>query len=133
MPPDFEIVREWLIRADRDLQAARLLLENPTPLLEYVLFHCQQAVEKALKGYIEYREIRPPKTHVIAQLLDLAEVQDSDFASIRDSAWLTPYAVSTRYPGFEPEPTAELAREGITTAKQILAFVTERLSAEAKP
>ena len=54
MPPTDERLRhshEWLRKAANDLQAAKLLLKH-AELHEIALFHCQQAVEKALKGYL---------------------------------------------------------------------------------
>lgn len=42
--------REWLLKAALDFRGARIDLDANPPLLEDALFHCQQAVEKALKG-----------------------------------------------------------------------------------
>ena len=44
--------RAWLIKAVTDLRAAELDLGASPPLLEDVVFHCQQAAEKALKGFL---------------------------------------------------------------------------------
>ncbi|MBN2050303.1 MAG: HEPN domain-containing protein [Spirochaetales bacterium] len=45
-------------------------LDYPAPgPLEIICFHCQQAAEKALKAYLAYNEIRPPKTHDLDELI----------------------------------------------------------------
>lgn len=33
----------WLVRADEDLRAARVLIDTREPLLETAIFHCRQA------------------------------------------------------------------------------------------
>jgi len=45
-------VQQWLIKSEHDLQAAQLLFDSQASLLDVVVYHCQQAVEKALKGYL---------------------------------------------------------------------------------
>ena len=44
--------REWFDRAQHDWDAANFILNmRPVPV-EIVCYHCQQAVEKSLKGYL---------------------------------------------------------------------------------
>jgi hypothetical protein len=38
-----------LIKAQHDLQAARALANQTSPLLDVAIYHCQQAAEKAIK------------------------------------------------------------------------------------
>lgn len=45
---------KWLDKALCDLQCARLLLTYGGDAYN-IAFHCQQAIEKALKGYLLYR------------------------------------------------------------------------------
>ena len=53
----------WLSRAAIDLRAAALDLAGDPPLLEDLVFHCQQAVEKALKGMLTWHDEPFGKTH----------------------------------------------------------------------
>ena len=46
----------WLARARIDLRAARADLDASPPITSDALFHCQQAVEKALKGFLAAKE-----------------------------------------------------------------------------
>jgi hypothetical protein len=42
MPPEkVEEIRAWLIKAARDLEAARRLIDIEEPLLDIVVYHCQ--------------------------------------------------------------------------------------------
>jgi hypothetical protein len=53
-----ELTRGWLIKANRDLLSARQLAEGELPLLDTAAYHCQQAAEKAIKGFLLYHDIR---------------------------------------------------------------------------
>ncbi len=52
-----------LERAATDLRAAALDLTATPPILEDVVFHCQQAVEKAMKGLLSWHDEPFGKTH----------------------------------------------------------------------
>jgi HEPN domain-containing protein len=49
MNAKLELVRNWLIKAQRDLAAARKLATSPDPYLDVAAYHCQQAAEKVTK------------------------------------------------------------------------------------
>ena len=56
--------REILIKkAKEDLAAATSLIKLDDFSEEIVLFHCQQAVEKGRKAFLDARNILYPKTH----------------------------------------------------------------------
>jgi len=58
MPPEqVEEIRAWLIKAARDLEAARRLIETEEPLLDIVVYHCQQSIETAIKGFLTSERI----------------------------------------------------------------------------
>ena len=48
-----ELVRDWLTRASHDLGAARALSAMEHPLLDAAIYHCQQAAEKTVKGWLQ--------------------------------------------------------------------------------
>jgi len=92
-------VKEWLQKAEQDLVAARVLLKNDPPVLEPACFRCQQAVEKALKAFLVWKGISFEEVHNLTYLMDLCELQEPGFVSLRDVAEkLSPYAVKIRYP-----------------------------------
>jgi HEPN domain-containing protein len=43
--------RAWFQKAANDLRGADIDLAAEPPLVEDALFHCQQAVEKSIKGF----------------------------------------------------------------------------------
>jgi HEPN domain-containing protein len=47
---EIETVSEWLYLADADVDSAKLLNELRPQHREIICYHCEQAVEKYLKG-----------------------------------------------------------------------------------
>ena len=47
-----QLTRNWLIKAQHDLASARVLATSNPPLLDTAIYHCQQAAEKSLKGFL---------------------------------------------------------------------------------
>jgi HEPN domain-containing protein len=56
-----ELVRDWLTRANHDLRAARMLATGVDPLLDTAIYHCQQAAEKSVKGWLQANDNPLPK------------------------------------------------------------------------
>jgi len=64
-------VREWLQKGRNDLLSAQILIEHDPPVLDTASFHCQQAVEKALKAFLAWKAVPFEKVHSLTYLLDL--------------------------------------------------------------
>lgn len=123
-----EIVRQWLAKAEQDMKAGEALLAAELPFLYPACFHAQQAAEKYLKALLTWRQVEFPKTHAIEQLLHLVKEADADTASsLRDAIVLTPYGVDIRYPGDQPEPSLEEAREAVELARKVRDAIVDRI------
>lgn len=61
----FDEARQWLRFAGEDMASAEQLFRASPPLLKQALFHCQQAVEKALKGFLVYHDQPFRKIHAL--------------------------------------------------------------------
>ena len=104
-------VAAWLARSRQDLRAAAVVLAVDPPLSADAAFHCQQAVEKALKALLTYHDRPFGKTHDIGQLANACLKHAPGLErQLRRSATFTEYAWRFRYPGevFEPD-VAEVA------------------------
>ena len=86
-----EDARVLLALVDRHLRALRLNLDPAYPDEEWG-FTAQQAVEKLLKVRIVLRDERPPCTHMLNVLAELAGVELDPMLLA-----LQPYAVEARY------------------------------------
>lgn len=89
---------KWLEKALSDLQSARILLTWGGDEMA-VAFHCQQAIEKALKGYLLFRLGRHFDGHNLTFLCRQAAMIDDRFIQyLGESAALNNYYIETRYP-----------------------------------
>ena len=70
----------WFAKAQDDLRVAQALLDFQSEHYEAVVFHCQQAAEKAIKGYLTNHKVRFSKTHDIAKLLESVATVDKDLS-----------------------------------------------------
>ena len=91
--------REWQILAERDLSVADHLAVSMIPIpTAIVAFHCQQAVEKYLKGALVMLGEEPPYIHDLDKLCSWAERHRSSFASISSlCAIINYFSVQPRY------------------------------------
>lgn len=127
----FAETRQWLIKSQRDLKAAYVLIKNEESLLDAVVYDCQQAAEKALKAYLTYQERAVRKTHDLDVLLDMCSLSEPGFHDLKDVAdTLTPYATEFRYPGDAIEPERYEAEEALEMAASVLEFVIQKLPSE---
>lgn len=128
------LTQSWLVKAQRDLEAATILQALPAPLLDIAVYHCQQAGEKALKGFLFWHDIPFRKTHNLDELLAQCIVIDATLASLEETAnFLTPLATEFRYPSELLEPALDQAREAFERAQVLLNEIVKRLPDEVTP
>lgn len=119
------IYEEWLLKAVRDLDTAKVLLEryyNDT-----AIYHTQQCAEKALKGYCVYKLQPLIKTHDLEKILNICIGLDNSFQELDILATsLNGLDVRFRYPDIEFEPETSDVEAAINWAEQILNFVKHK-------
>jgi len=120
---------DWLAKAERDYEAARRMIDEPgEPLLDAGVYHCQQAAEKALKGWLTGKGVAVTKTHDLVHLVRLCAADEKNFeALITPADFLSPFAVEFRYPGDIFEPPQEDADRALLDARAILDAVSDSL------
>jgi len=92
-------VIEWIQIADDDIYSAQLLTKAFRKPYEIICYHCAQAAEKYLKGYLAYNDITSPKTHNLLLLHELCVEKDNIFENIRtECSFLNRFANEIRYP-----------------------------------
>lgn len=128
-----ELVRAWLTKARNDLATARQIAGLPDGHLDTAIYHCQQAAEKAVKGFLAMQDHRLERSHDVERLVGIAAAYEPKFRACEDAAIiLTPYATAYRYPGESTalEPSREEFDEAIKLASDILTFVVTLLPPE---
>jgi len=101
----WQAVDDWLAVANEDRRVAALCLTADPPLRGVAAFHCQQAVEKLLKGFLTLAGKRGGKTHTLAQLGAGATASFPEIAEFVAAArdW-SDWAVDFRYPSRRRRP-----------------------------
>ncbi len=134
MPPEQqEEVRAWLLKATHDLQAAMHLSRLSDPLPDVVVYHCQQAMEKALKGFLTCHGSPFAKTHALVPLVEQAAELDDGFEALLDHAeTLSPFAWRFRYPGDVLDPEEQEVQTALVLAREALDFVLQRIPREVR-
>ena len=132
--PGLEVeVRSWLELAALDLEAAVRLAPDPD-FARVVVYHCQQAAEKATKGFLTWHGVRFGRTHDLDVLGSLARPLAPALEAALDRAVeLTPYAWLYRYPPDSPAPLEGEAREAIEGARELLTAISETVPHAIRP
>jgi len=133
-PTDKAIARKvklWVYHAEEDLRLAQhgLKLKSSCPY-KLIAYHAQQCAEKYLKAFLVYHKIDFPYTHNIARLLELCDEKADWTEKIKDAEELSPFAITTRYPGEYEEVTKENAKRAIKIAKSVKRTVRAALTHE---
>jgi HEPN domain-containing protein len=131
----YDEARRLLAKAGEDEYVLDRLLENAAAPEAMVGFHAQQAAEKLLKAALFLAGAAPPRTHNLAQLMDLATASGLQLpAGCEALHWLTPYAVLYRYEGEAEEDEDQLARQEVReNLRRLRAWVEARLGTDEKP
>ena len=130
-----DLVKAWFAKASSDLRSAEIILAaEPDDLpTDTVCFHCQQAAEKYLKGFLTSREMEYPLTHSLKALVEKAIALDNTFAMILEKAEsLTPYAVTIRYPDDLRLPSREEAQSAFAIASEIKELILQKVNPGAQ-
>lgn len=133
-PEKAQEVRAWLQRAANDLRGADIDLAASPPLIEDALFHCQQAAEKVMKGFLTAHDWLFRKTHDLDELSRACtEIDPTLSAVLAEARDLTVFAWEFRYPGDTTAPAEDEARRALATARKVYESVLMRLPKEAHP
>lgn len=128
-----KLVISWLIKASHDFESAKRLSSGPDPILDTAIYHCQQAAEKAIKGYLIYCDEPFEKIHDLKILAKQAAKHATAFAGwIEIADMLTPYASRFRYPDSD-FPDVEEFEEALRHTGDILELVLSILPASFRP
>jgi len=95
-----EFHKAWIIKAESDLKTAEIALRQNDPMItDVAIFHTQQCAEKALKGFLAFKQSKIRKIHHLVPLVDQCTAFDPNFETlILDASDLTPLGTEFRYP-----------------------------------
>lgn len=120
------IAHEWFRYAAQDLSSANYLRGMKPVPLEIICYHCQQSVEKYLKGVTSLNGGNIQKTQDLIVLNKCCARYDNTFLDIEEDCLnLTDYGVQVRYP-FNLEINENDALLAIKSAERIQTFLQEK-------
>lgn len=118
-------VRRWIDLSTYDFETAKAMLRTGRYL--YVLFCCQQALEKRLKGFVvQVTQTMPPKTHDLLRLAGLVHLELNEERELLLRK-LTNYYIETRYPEevntLVTDATRKLAEHYLAQTGEVLGWL----------
>lgn len=118
------MAQSWFRKGDSDIKTTEALLKAEGPY-DTACFHSQQAVEKYLKGFIEFHEDVAPRIHDLVELNQRCAAHNAS-RNIDENvlAELTNYAVESRYQ-LDFLPDRQLAVKASSEAQQICRIILD--------
>ena len=123
------LAREWFEKGSHDIDEARLSLKAGG-WTDIICFHCQQAAEKYLKGFliangINVGKVKKMQIHDLTKLWSECHQLDRGFASVEEECIvLNPYYIESRYPLGAPKVyTKTEAKQALQAAEKIVSLV----------
>ncbi|MEL7597225.1 MAG: HEPN domain-containing protein [Clostridiaceae bacterium] len=120
--------KDWIDKSERELKSAKILKDNDCGN-DIVAFHCQQCIEKSLKGFLLRKFGNVVEGHSLIYLCkESSKVKDTFKKYLKDCAFVNQYYIETRYPADIPlVVTDEEADECISIAEKIYNTVMNNL------
>ncbi len=123
-----DAVRQWVAKAQSDWDTVEILSSHDRCPRDTVCFHCQQYVEKLLKGLLTLHGIEAPRTHNLRRLIQLAQPLVPELSALIDpSDALTAHGVATRYPDDWGEIDADQMNDAIALAARFRSILLPKL------
>ena len=120
------IAKQWLEKADKDLEIAQLLIKKGDRFVDFTCFHCQQAFEKYLKALLLSNGIKPEKTHNLEKLINQTLTYHLGLMKWVDAAReISPFAIVPRYPDEIMDVPLNIVKGLIKKTKKLGEFIKE--------
>ena len=111
------VVLEWIKRADSDsdFYFAKVFLKEFNDFYSQMCLLCHDAVEKYLKAYLIFKNIKYKKIHDLVVLL-------KDCAKFSDN-----YYIPLKYPSHYPLAKHDQAKEAVGLTEQLSVFIKNKI------
>ena len=115
---------DWYKKAKNDIRGAEILFESEADN-SLVAFHCQQAIEKMLKGYVLKHTNVLLEGHSLIFLIRRAARFDEEIRKFtKDCAFVNQFYIETRYPADFPDEVDDYEeKECLDTAREVINYI----------
>lgn len=123
-----KLAYEWFEKGNHDLEDAKRLFRNGG-YTDTICFHCQQAAEKYLKGFLIFYNREPKRVHDLVTLLEDCFKIDKKFKEILvNCRYLNKYYIEARYPVDVPILYSKKeTKQALNSAQKIINFITSKI------
>lgn len=124
-----KLALEWFEKGNHDLEDAKKLLQaGGYP--DTICFHCHQASEKYLKGFLVFNNKKFRRIHDLVIFLEDCHKIDKEFKEIlEDYKKLNKYYIESRYPAEIPISYSEAeTKKALERAGKIVSFVAQKIT-----
>ena len=120
--------KDWIDKARRDIATSKVLKDNDCGN-DYVAFHCQQSIEKALKGFLLKEKGHLVEGYSLIFLCKEASKTIPELkAQLKDCAFVNQYYIETRYPADSSITVSdEDATECLEIAQKIFDIISKNI------
>lgn len=119
----------WREKAENDWLAVQLICDSSPCPYDVVCFHCQQYVEKLIKGVLTLHGVEAPHTHDLRRLVRICRLIAPKLEGLIDVAdQLTFHGVESRYPDDAIVVTEVHMQSAIRHAKAFAQILLPKLS-----
>ncbi len=126
------LAKEWTTKAQNDLKTAEIIYREKGPS-DTLCFHCHQTIEKYLKAYLVFKEIRFEKIHHLWQLAKLCAAADKEFLKFEEELkTLDAYYIESRYPPEIKVYSREDCKRVLNLAETLTRFILEKIILSSK-
>jgi HEPN domain-containing protein len=121
---NFKQAKEWFVIGDDELGYAQAAFNDFDDFYGQMCVQAHQAIEKYLKGFLVYHDMRYPRTHDLTKLIkDCAKIDKKFLDFLDDCNKIADYYIELRYPVHYRERTKEEAGQAIEIARSIVVYV----------
>jgi HEPN domain-containing protein len=129
MSEKIDKVKQWIEKADHDLGTGQVTYLYIPQYCDTIAFHCQQAAEKYLKGFLLFLDIPFKRQHSLNYLLGLLSQKIEISNELYDNASeLEDFAVEIRYPDTSVDLSDDEIQQAFKITKLIRAFVLAQMN-----
>jgi len=122
---------KWFEIGSSELGFAKLGLEESDEFYAQICIQAHQAIEKFLKGFLNYNNFEHPKTHDLSRLVEECSKFDKNFNDFwGDCEKVSSYYVDLRYPVHYEQKTRKQAEKAVEVAERVKKFIKNKINKE---
>ena len=122
----------WFIKANEDLREAEFVLTASPPFVGSSLYHSEQAVEKAMKGFLTWHQTAFTTDDLEQLRLLCAEIDGALGEVLKPVDQINEYGWRFRYPNDLGEPAFDHATDTLRLAAAVVGAVLAKVVADAQ-